>query len=134
MFKKIKETFLVLVISSVFVLCYAGIVIARNNWGVESTLITGLIAIMLSLSCFSYFALSAINELFLTRFFMSVGSLTLFIEYSASVFLNINLNQFASIFWCDCGVIFLLAGVLYPKFLYIKNLLKKDAKNDTTKR
>ena len=129
----VKNKFLVFAVMCAYVLCYIGVVIGRNNWGIESTLLTGLIAIMLSLACFSYFALSAVNELFITRLFMSVGSLMIFVEYSASVFLKINLNQYASMFWCDCGVIFLIAGVLYPKFLYIYDLLKKDAKNDTVK-
>ena len=124
----VKNKFLFFTVICAYILCYIGIVIGRNNWGIESTLLTGLIAIMLSLACFSYFALSAINELFTTRLFMSVGSLMIFIEYSASVFLKINLNQYASMFWCDCGVIFLLAGVLYPKIIYIVNILKKESK------
>ena len=63
---------------------------------------------------------------------LGIGSVVLLVEYGMSIFFNINLNQLASMLWCDTGLIFIFIGLLmelYSPIIRLGNKLYKTLSN-----
>jgi len=115
MLNKIKSILSYNKMAAVSIACALVIIIAGlslGTHGVTVTTITGVSVIILCLALFSYNAYIAITKALLSRFFMCVGLVCLYVEYTFSVLIKINLNLYTSIFWCDLGILFIFFSFL----------------------
>ena len=78
--------------------------------GLAITDVTGSLVIFFSVLSYIYYAYFA-NDVFFTRIMFCTGFVLIFLEYCCSIILQVNLNLYTSIFWCDCGILGVSLGV-----------------------
>jgi len=80
--------------------------------------ITGSFVIAFLLIAYIFISIIAtwINDT--TRYLFAVGVSLLLIEYIASIIFHINLNNFTSVAWNDCGNLFVSGGFIHELYTF----------------